>query len=43
MATCIPQVDGLSTDPRVWGVTHVNSDVAACIVHLHFAMNFSRS
>ena len=29
MATCIPRVDGLSTDPRVWGVTgrlgHVGS------------------
>ena len=21
MTTCIPRVDGLSTDPRVWGVT----------------------
>ena len=23
MATCIPRVDGLSTDPRVWGITPV--------------------
>ena len=25
MATCIPRVDGLSTDPRVWGVTKIIS------------------
>ena len=27
MATCIPRVDGLSTDPRVWGVTKVTKPV----------------
>ena len=25
MATCIPRVDGFSTDPRVWGVTKSTS------------------
>ena len=26
MATCFPRVDGLSTDPRVWGITHAIYD-----------------
>ena len=27
MATCISRVDGLSTDPQVWGVTIVMTEV----------------
>ena len=36
MATCIPRIDGLSTDPRVWGVTILLHFCDVLITFSHF-------
>ena len=42
MATCIPQVDGLSTEPRVLG-RHKNITNYLCFLIVHFSYSYHTS